>query len=205
MVTIRQFLCGNPETIDAAVHDLALHVRVAALEDSRSPLWETFGASVKERLAELLDISFVDVMLRGWQKYALIRKYTSADAAPSDETILIPLSEHTIHSEHNPHIEILRGGRELARISFSVIIELHLDGFVLKIRNRRIEEVQAGRLTASGGLKCEGVTLAEKELQPVELPGSIRLPLDAAAAGEAGPVDRSGSLRFQRGREVQQG
>lgn len=117
----------------------AQHVCVPILKDLDNLRWETVGSSVKQRLAELLDINLIEVMLRGWQKYALVRKYTGPDAAPTDETLLIPLSEHTIRSLHNPHIEILRGGKELARVTFSVVLALSLDGFALKIRNRRIE------------------------------------------------------------------
>ena len=185
MVTICQFFCANPETIEAAVQGIAQHVRVPILKNLGNLRWETVGLSIKERLTELLDINLVEVMLRGWQKYALVRKYTGVDAAPTDETLLIPLSEHSIRSVHKPHIEILRGGRELARITFPVVLELSLDGFALKIRNRNIEEIQTGRLMVSGALKCEDVTIIEKKLQPVELPGSIRLPIrDAKVAVE---------------------
>ena len=171
MVTIYQFLCASPETVAAAVQGFAQHVRVPILKDLDNLRWATVGSAVQERLTELLDINLIEVMLRGWQKYALVRKYTGSNAAATDETLLIPLSEHTIRSVHNPRIEILRGGKELARITFPVVLELSLDGFALKIRRRRIEEIQTGKLVVSGALKCEGVTIVEKKLQPVELPG----------------------------------
>lgn len=185
MVTIYQFLCASPETVQATMDGVSEHVRVSVLKDVKNFRWEMVGSALEQRLAELLDISLIEVVLRGWKKYAMVRKYTGPDAPSTDEMVLIPLSEHTIRSEHKPHIEILRGGKEVARITFPVILELCLDGFALKIRNQRIEEIQTGKLLASGTLKCEGVAIVEKKLQPIELPGSIRLPLRATSAAGA--------------------
>jgi hypothetical protein len=181
MITLAQFLCSNQQEVQDAFNTAAQHVQVSLLKDVRGLRWSMIGPALTERLKELLDIGFADIMLRSWKKFALVRKYLGPDA-PADETVLIPLAQHSIRSRHNPHIQILRGGRELARITFPVTLELTLEGFALKIRNRRIEEIETGKLLAAGTLQCESVTLVEKKIQPVELPGNIKLPLRAAKA-----------------------
>lgn len=184
MITLAQFLCSNQQEVQEAFNTAAQHVQISVLRDVGGLRWGMIGPALTERLNELLDIGFVDIMLRSWKKYGLVRKYLGPDA-PAEETVLIPLAQHTIRSRHNPYVEILHGGRELARVTFPVTIELTLEGFALKIRNRRIEEIEAGKLQVSGTLQCESATLVEKKLQPIELPGSIKLPLRAAKAAGA--------------------
>ena len=69
----------------------AQHVCVPILKDLDNLRWETVGSSVKQRLAELLDINLIEVMLRGWQKYALVNDDQRRRLAAKAKFLGLPL------------------------------------------------------------------------------------------------------------------
>jgi hypothetical protein len=131
---------------------------------------EIVAKAVSEELAGLLDVSLVGIMLRAWSKYELVRKYLA-----SNETVLVPLLTHTIESTHEPSLDLTQANIVIKRVQFSVSLEIEVEGLVLKIGQGRIQQIEAGNFTASGSLDCEGVTVAEKKLRPLNIPASYRI------------------------------
>lgn len=125
------------------------------------------------------------------EKYELIRKYLGKDATSSSEAVLVPLLEHTIESSHDPYIQVSRGSVPILKITFSVSLEISVEGLVLKLRAGRIQEIATGKFTASGTLKCEGVTIVEKKSQPLNLPGGFAIRPKDEADTEEEPLAQS--------------
>ena len=117
-------------------------------------------------------------MLRAWSKYALVRKYLA-----TSETALVPLLEHTIESSHEPTIDLSQANVVFKTVKFEVRLTIAVKGLVLKIGEGRIQKIEAGNFTATGSLKCEEVTLAEKELKPLNIPGSYVVTAKDSADG----------------------
>jgi len=139
---------------------------------------DLIGKAVSEEIAGLLDVSLVGVMLRAWSKYALVRKYLA-----TSETALIPLLDHTIESSHEPSLDLARANVVIKKVQFKVSLEIAVEGLVLKIGGGRIQRIESGNFTASGSLECEGVTLAEKKLKPLNIPGSYVVSAKDSADG----------------------
>ena len=61
-----------------------------------------------------------------------------------------------------------------------MVIQLgfNLKGFLLKIQNGAIREMQTGQCEAKGTIKYGGLTIAEKKLEPIKLPFSIPIPAE---------------------------
>jgi hypothetical protein len=150
------------------------------MTDPQVPAAKTLGSlsaltskAIEDEVSNLFDVSLVSIMLRAWKKYEVVRKQLRGNGASSSEAVLLPLVEHSIESEHKPYVQISRGETPLFKITFSASLQLSVEGLVLKIRDRRIREIAAGRFYASGTLKCEEVTICEKHSEHLNFPGSF--------------------------------
>jgi len=130
---------------------------------------------VKKGAQALMNIKIEDIFISAWNKYLPLRKYRDKEKYPPDKTVMVPLVEHTVKSEHKPYIELLVNDQPVDRINFSITISLVLKGMILVVRDARIWEVKTGECSAKGKLSCEGVLLLDKTSEPVQLPGTISL------------------------------
>ena len=102
--------------------------------------------------------------------------FLSAAAVKSPgKEILLELAEHKITSKHEPYFTLLRNGTEIASLKFSINRELTIQGAILRILNGEIKEIQVGQIKGKGTIKSGRALLLEKELQPIEVPGTIVL------------------------------
>lgn len=181
MVTVESLLFGASGAAGAkAMARLEEDDQATALKESLAEVanvaWGNVSEELGEQMGKLLDVGLDDILLGGWAKYRHLRQYRDAEKYPPDETILVPLAEHSITSTHEPYIEILVGDRRVGRITFNIELTLVLEGVVLKVRDGKIWEVKAGRCRGDGRLTTGGVTIAEKETDNIDLPGVIALP-----------------------------
>jgi len=63
----------------------------------------------------------------------------------------------------------------LRGLPFSISVELVLQGAVLRIRDGAVREVQTGQIKGKGVVKLAGATLIEKQLSPVNVPGTFEV------------------------------
>ena len=144
-------------------------------EEAGAISWPTVFHEILNKSRDLLDIDIRDIMVAAWTKYSLLAKYADRGKYPPDQTFLVPLSEHTVKSEHKPYLEITVGDRPAGRIDFNVTISLTLKGFVVKIQDGKIRGINTGECKGKGTVKCEDILLLEKETSSFQLPGSIDL------------------------------
>jgi hypothetical protein len=89
-----------------------------------------------------------------------------------EEVIVLNLAEHEITNEYHPYLEIrIAGMPSPKKIEFKVQIVTALKGINLKIQAGKITEIQAGSCDFEGKLKYQDLTIAEKEVGPIELLG----------------------------------
>jgi hypothetical protein len=127
------------------------------------------------KVGELLDVPLPGIFLTSWKKTNVLNELL-AESQKTPEVILnLELAEHTINSQHRPHIEVQVQNRTPKKIEFILRLVFKLKGFVLKIQNGAITEMLPGTCDVRGTLEYQGLTIAEKKLAPVTLPGSIPL------------------------------
>ena len=132
---------------------------------------------VAAKFGELFEIPIPDIFLASWKK-ANALKGVLEESRKSPETVMdLELAEHTINSQHKPCIEVKIQGTPVKKIEFTVRLVFKLKGFVLKVQNGAIKEMQTGNCEVKGTVEYEGLTIAEKKLSPITLPGSIPLPV----------------------------
>lgn len=142
-------------------------------EEIKDIKWPASLSGFSKKTGELLNIKIPDILVASWKKEQAVQDIIDESATSPDETFYIELVEHTIKSEHHPYIELIAKGMVLKKIDFLLSILFKLKGFVLKIKDGTIEEIQTGNCEIEGTFKYQDITLARKELSPIKLPGTI--------------------------------
>jgi hypothetical protein len=125
------------------------------------------------KVRELFDIPVPDIFLTSWTKANVLQNYL-AESQKDPETVMeLELAEHTINSQHRPHIEVCIQNTPVKRIEFVLRLIFKLKGFVLKIQNGAIKEMRTGSCDARGTLEYHGLVIAEKMLAPINLPAVV--------------------------------
>lgn len=151
----------------------ALRAKLAV--DAKDIGWPAALNEIARSTADLLDMAVPEILVAAWNKYRFLRKYLDKDKYPPGETLLVPLAEHTVKSEHHPYLEILLGGQPIGKLTFTVSVALTLKGLTLKIRDGKIKAILTGSCEGQGVLKCEQIVIVEKQRALFSLPGEIDL------------------------------
>src|SRR6266550_7198657 len=138
--------------------------------------WMATVPDLAPKVCELLDIKIPDVLAAAWKKVTDIQAVMEKSQKTPDETIYLELAQHTINSEHKPSIDVKIKGATVKKIELVIQLGFNLKGFLLKIQNGAITEMQTGQCEAKGTIKYGGLTIAEKKLEPIKLPFSIPIP-----------------------------
>lgn len=148
-------------------------VREALTAEIKKVKWGILSSDVARKFTELLDVRIVDIMLNAWKKSSTLKQYLEKTSKSKGETMLLPLADHTITSQHSPYVELLKNGKQIARITFPIAISLIVEGIVLKIRDGEIAEIRSAQVKGKGEIKCNSVVILKKDLEPLPLPGAI--------------------------------
>ena len=135
--------------------------------------WISSMPDLAPKICELLDIKIPDVLIAAWKKVEDLRAVLEKSKLTPDETVYLELAQHTINSEHKPSVDVKIKGATVKKIELAIQLGFNLKGFVLKIQNGAIREMQTGHCEAKGTIKYGGLTVAEKKLEPIKLPFSI--------------------------------
>jgi hypothetical protein len=140
----------------------------------RSLHWPGTFDLAMEAIGKLLgDIGLCDIIADAWRGNEEFKELSDPEQFPPDETTLIPLTDHTIHSEHHPYLEIMLDRKTLGRIDINIELTLRLTGFILEISHGELQSIQTGSLSGEGSVFCEGIPLSRKDSGEVQLPGKI--------------------------------
>ncbi|OGP75431.1 MAG: hypothetical protein A2Y80_01075 [Deltaproteobacteria bacterium RBG_13_58_19] len=171
----RLFPLPGEQPLDLLSPEKAAKLQEALARKAPAISWSLFPSEFNLKVIELLDIDLADIFVRSWNKYRILKDYADPDQHSPDETILVPLGEHTIKSEQHPHIDIFLNETRLTTVDFQISLSLVLKGIILKLQGGRITEILAGSCQGKGSIKCENQVLFEGETKPVLFPGSIKL------------------------------
>lgn len=176
MVTLSQFFLEGQTDLTAHLRGALSRQDVAVKVGGGAMLaWRMMPKAIGEQLSVLLDIGLGDVLIGAWNKSYALRQQLQKSKTMPDKDLFVQLVEHKIKSTHEPYVALLKNGQEVGRLPFLVSVEIALQGAVLRIRDGKIREVQAGQIKAKGSVKLGGATLIEKELAPIAVPGTFEV------------------------------
>ena len=138
--------------------------------------WTAAMPDLASKVCELLDIKIPDILVAAWKKAKELQTVLEKSKSTPDEVVYLELTEHSINSEHKPSLDVRIKGATVKRIELGVQLGFKLKGFVLKIQNGGIKEMQTGHCEAKGTIKYGALMIAEKKLEPIKLPFSIAIP-----------------------------
>lgn len=138
--------------------------------------WTAAMPDLAPKVAELLDIKIPDVLITAWKKVGELQAVLEKSRANPEQIMFLELAEHTINSEHKPSIDLKLKGKTVKKIVLTIQLGFKLKGFVVKVKEGMIREIQTGNCEMKGSIKYAGVPIAEKKLEPIKLPLSIPIP-----------------------------
>lgn len=137
------------------------------------PFWSSARHQIDQALQNVLSVPLSDILGGGWNKYRALIEYRDRKKHPADEVALVPLHEHTISSSHKPQIEIFLNERKIGSLDFEVELALEMEMAILKIRDGKIWEVEAGSCNGRGTVMFGPAVLFERKTSSVRLPRMI--------------------------------
>jgi hypothetical protein len=176
-ISLKPFLLGDPP--EAALMECVAAVTAAlktGLVDLRRLDWGDLAIEIAQKLEQMFDIRLTDVLTAAWRDYEAVAECADPAKHPPDETISLPMVDHSIERSLRPCLEVVIGARPPIRIAFEIACGLELKGVVLKIQDAAIRAIRIGSCRIKGSVKCEGATLIERATKELDLPGRIVLP-----------------------------
>lgn len=138
--------------------------------------WIASMPDLAPKVCELLDIKVPDVLIAAWKKVQDIQRVLAESKKTPDKIVYLELAEHTIDYQTKPSIDVKIKRATVKKLELPIQLGFKLKGFVLKIQNGRIKEMETGHCEAKGTIKYGTLTIAEKKLEPIKLPLSIKIP-----------------------------
>ena len=173
--TLREFF-GIPETSanKGDDHWQAFQERLA--EETRGIKWTAAMPELGSKIAGLLDIKIHDVLLTAWKKVEAVREALEESKKTPEKATYLDLAEHSVDYETKPFIDVKLKKTSIKKLTLYVAMNLKIKGFGLKIQNGLVRELQCGKCEAKGNIKFEKLSIAEKKLEPIKFPLTIKVP-----------------------------
>ena len=170
--TVREiFSLPEKETDPADKNWQAFQEKIS--EEVKGVKWTAAMPDLAQKICELLNISLPHIFLAAWKKAGELHAVLEKSKANPEDVTYLELTEHTLNSEHKPSVDVQLRGATVKKIELAVQLGFKLKGFVLKIQNGAIREMQTGHCEAGGSIKYGTLPIAEKKLEPIKLPFSI--------------------------------
>ena len=173
--TVREFF-RIPEKADESGDRLWYDFQEKLAEEAKGIKWTAAMPDLGSKICELLDIKIHDVLLTAWKKVEAVRQALEESKQTPDKATYLDLTEHSVDYQTKPFIDVKIKSASVKKLTLTVALNLKLKGFGLKIQNGAIRELQTGKCEGKGSIKYEKLSIAEKKLEPIKFPFSIKIP-----------------------------
>lgn len=133
------------------------------------------GGALKRAILTALDISLDDLLGQAWSGWQEIRKYADPEQTPPDDINVVPVSNHTIESVHEPSVDVVVRGVTVHSFPFNVSARIDVQGVNLVVQGGMIQEIRLASLKLGGSIMLRDRTLVEKDVAQLTIPGVMRL------------------------------
>jgi hypothetical protein len=197
-ISLKPFLLGDPpnKALSECVGAVTAALNTGLFDLGALDLRD-LATEIAQKLEEMFDIRLTDVLASAWKDYQALTECADPAKHPADETISLPLVDHSIETNLRPCLDVAIGLQPPIRIEFEITCGLQLKGLVLKIQDATIRAIRVGSCRAKGSVKCEGITLIQRETKELDLPGRIVLPRGIPIEPPRATTDRRSELRSQ--------
>lgn len=173
-----QLAAGIDETPELSSLKMLLMTNLSAAQ------WASLTHAIAGRVGELLRVPLTTILGRAWRDLKEVRTAMQTTRQSPDRTEEVVLADHSVESEHKPHLDLYQNGKRIGRIPFTVSVEIELRGLLLEIGEGAIRKMISGDVRIKGTFKVAEFTLVEKASERVRIPGEIRFDRPAAEAAD---------------------
>jgi hypothetical protein len=124
---------------------------------------------ILDAILDTLGAPVGNLVISGWQKHRDLQRAQQDTLAHPGTTKFIRLGQHTIHSTHQPRIDIEINGKRQAILVLDLEITLEVETVGLVVAHGDIIELAPGTAIAEMKLKAGNVLLKESRSRPIEL------------------------------------
>ncbi len=129
--------------------------------------------AILENAPDLLGVPVGRILAGGWRKWDELRGYADPSRYPPDQTIVVELARHEIHSRHQPRLELIVNDRAVRAIELEAELVLSVEAAVLTVRDGMILSARTGTCDVSGDLEWKGHSLARWRSRRLDVPGTL--------------------------------
>jgi len=174
-LTLKDFLAAD--ATKPIADGLDLGAVTAVIGAAAAALPAAAGAQIdgafRHALDEILQVGLGDVLQASWGKAAALRDAILATRKDAGLVAIVPLLDHKVTSQHQPHIDLMYGSKSLVRIAFDISLNLMLSGVALEIRDGELAGIKAGTCTGEGILAFLGKPLLQHKSKEFALRGKL--------------------------------
>jgi len=146
-------------------------------EEARGIKWTAAMPDLGSKICELLDIRFTTSCWQRGKKLKRCGKVLEDSKQTPEKVVYLDLAEHSIDYETKPFIDVKIKSASVKKLTLTVLLNLKVKGFVLKVQNGAIRELQTGNCEAKGSIRYGTLSIAEKKLEPIKFPSQFRFPV----------------------------
>lgn len=145
-------------------------------------VWHGQGSGgLAPALATAIDAVFQAPLASGleasWKKAAVLADALETTRTDPAKVVVVPLMDHKVTSKHQPHVDVVYGGKSLHRLVFDIELFLALKGVQLQVRDGRIAGLTSGEWVGQGVFSLADHEILKRSTPAFALPG--RLTFDA--------------------------
>ena len=137
--------------------------------------WPATMPDLMRSTAKLFDIEIPDILVEAWKKSDEVQSMLEESSRAPEKDFELELADHVVTSEHHPRIEVRVQAKVVKEVAFTLDLQFDLKGGILEIKNGQIDAIRVGTCEVEGTLKYDDLTVAEKELGRIVLPGRMLL------------------------------
>jgi len=147
------------------------------------PLPAVFVEKMFGQVFELLNIDLRAVLLKAWSASPEFTGFLGKLETAPGETSFVPLADHTISSDHTPHLKSYVNNVSIGDIKFDINFEFSIKGGILKVRDQQIKDITLGSCAGKCSIKFGEEPIFEKEyetfnfMEPIKLGNGLPLNL----------------------------
>jgi hypothetical protein len=188
-LTVAEFLFQQDRAaLDRAARRLVDSGAVARLGRSLPALSSRAADLVGRRIASVAvraaDIDVGAVAMHAWSSHRALADAGVRTLDDAGSEAVVHLSSHTVHSTHEPHVDVLVDELRAGTVPLVIELALVVHSLAATVRDGRLVRIDTGRCELSARLLCHGVVLTHREH---ELDHVLEIPLGAGVA-LAGPA-----------------
>lgn len=157
-LTVRAFFPAGRAAVTSAYRPV-IGAAKAAAKGLPSKAVPAFQTAMGGALDQVMALPLAGILSSPWTSIIEVAAALKATAHDPEATELVNLVDHGLTSAHRPKVDLVWGGKSVARMEVGMDLVLDLIGVALEIRGGRIVGVKAGH--------CQGVGMMTLFDQPV--------------------------------------